>query len=536
MKRNSFLQGAFVLALAAAVIKILGGAIRFLLPRIMGGGEQGSDGMGLFQYAYPIYALFLSLSAVGVPTAISKLVAEKIAIGEGRAAGRVFRVSFWILALLGAAFSVILFTGAPFIAENISRDPRAVYAIAAIAPAIFFVSVMSAFRGYFQGLLWMEPSAYSQVLEQAVRVGTIFVLASLLMPMGVEFAAAGAAFGAVTGAVAGLIYLVAVYIRQRPDRQFESGTEGGEGDTVAALIRQIVYLAAPISLASVLASIMSFIDMLVVPLRLEVAGFGSQATAMYGMLSGMAFPLMNMPAVLTLALSVSLVPAISEAQALNDYALIRIRAATALRLTLVFSIPAVVGLYLLSSEISDLIYKFPAAGRPLAVIAPGLLFLGVQQTTSGILQGLGLTVVPLRNLVVGTIWKLILTWFLTAIPAFGILGAALGTVVGLLVSATWNLVSVRSIIGPVLDIRGMFLKPSLAALAMGPAVRGIYLLVLATFGRNSIATLSAIAGGAAVYGLVLLLVGGITARDLEFMPRFGPRMTVILRRFGLLRS
>ena len=167
---HGFLQGAFILTLAGLIVKLLGALYRLPLARII-----EDEGMGLYQMAYPIYITLLSISTAGIPTAISKMVAEKRALGQYRESHRVFKISLFILTIIGLSFTVILLFISRFLADNILANSKAYYPLISIAPAIFFVSIMSAFRGFFQGMQTMTPSAISQIAEQLGRVVAVFL-------------------------------------------------------------------------------------------------------------------------------------------------------------------------------------------------------------------------------------------------------------------------------------------------------------------------------------------------------------------------
>ncbi|NPV71087.1 MAG: polysaccharide biosynthesis protein [Firmicutes bacterium] len=519
-----------MLALAGVVSKLLGALYRIPLYPLL-----GAEGMGLFQMAYPIYALILVLSTTGINIAVSKLVAERVARGDGRGVWSVFRTSLILLAALGLFFSAALFTGAGYIATTVTRDPRAYLSIAAIAPAILFVAVMSAYRGLFQGMQMMTPTAVSQIVEQIVRVGTMMALAYVLLPGGVEYAAAGASFGAVTGAVAGLIYLLFVFNRGRRE-VFSLPTVSGLGYDAFETARQIIAMAIPVSIASGVLGIIQLVDMAVVPARLQASGIAPElATSLYGQLSGGALPLMNLPTIFTAALQVSLVPSVSEAAAIGDGLLITTRSRTALRMTFILMLPAMAGLYLLARPIPALLYGDPEVGTSLSALASGVLFLAVQQVTSGILQGMGLMSVPVRNLLWGAAVKFGLTWALTSIPALGIKGAAYGTSAGFLVAAVLNMFTLVSILGhDIVDVPGMFVKPGISTAVMGVTVVALHRWLAILSGRESVATLLAIFAGITTYIVTLILTGGMTSRDFEIIPRVGSSMAEFLVRLGLI--
>lgn len=519
------------LATAGLISRALGAVYRIPLTRVL-----GDEGMGLFQMAHPVYAAILAISTVGINVAISKLVAGHLAQGKAGAARRTFHISLALMGTLGLLSSVLMFFSARFIAVHVAHNADAYYAIVALSPAVLIVSVASAMRGYFQGQQIMMPTAISQVAEQVIRVLTMLLLAHYLLRISLPMAAAGATFGASAGAVAGLIALLAIFYSKRGASPLLGPRPLPVEPSASQITMSILRLAVPISLAGTVVSVMNLIDLVVVPNRLIAIGFTpTDATRLYGQLTGMALTLVNMPTVFTSALQASLVPSVSEAQALNDRASIQARATTAIRITLLIAIPATVGLYLLATPIADLLFGIPEAGAPIAAMAGGLLFLTLQQTTSGVLQGLGRTDLPVRNLLLGAACKLVLSWTLTGMPAFGIRGAALGTTLGFMVAASLNLAGVKALTGAGVAVGDTLVKPIAATVAMGLAAVGGYRYSFALLGSNGQATLIAIGLAMAAYAFVLLLIGGLRERDFELVPRVGPRVARWLKRKGAFR-
>ncbi|HEY3314721.1 MAG TPA: polysaccharide biosynthesis protein [Bacillota bacterium] len=545
MSRDSFLQGALVLALAGLFSKIIGAVYRIPLSWVL-----RDEGFGLYGLAYPIYNMLLTISTLGVPIAVCKMIAERVAKGRFEDARRAARVSLAFLAVTGAACSLVLYASAGFFANRVYHEPRSYLCLVAVSPAIFLVAVMSALRGYFQGLHRMTPTAVSQVLEQIVRVATMFALSIWLAPRGLAYSAAGATFGAVAGAIAGLLFLATIYWREggalgtyeqpaRPSRSPAGRRQRSRGATAdegpGRFLIELIKLSVPISLAAIIQPLMNVLDATIVPGRLQATGLApAQATALYGQLSQMAFPLVFMPISVTSAISMAMVPAVSAAASLGDRQLVRERAATGIRMTIILTLPCVIGLYLLSSEIPSLLYRQPMAGVSVAALSSGLLFLALQQTSSAVLQGLGRATLPLRSLAMGAAVKAVLSWILTGLPAFGIKGAAVATVVGFLVASAVNLSAVESLVGPIFDWNRGLVKPALATAVMALAVRGALVGGLALTGHQKPATVLAIAAGGLTYGLVLLAIGGMSARDLETIPRVGPAVSGFLRRFGFI--
>ena len=525
---RAFLKGALILSIAGFFVKGIGFLNWVILSRVL-----GAEGIGLYQMAYPVYLLALSLSSAGLPVAISIITAEKIARGDYRGAGRVFHVSLTVLTLTGMLLSLAVWTGADsLIAMKLIRDPRAYYSILALAPAIFFVTLLSSFRGYLQGWQRMTPTAVSQVVEQLVRVATMLVFAGMLLPNGLEFAAAGATFGAAPGAAAGLIVLVYYYWQVRKEANVKIAAQPQHvQDSVWAIVRRLVLLALPVSVSDLMLPVVSNLDLIIVPGRLEAAGFSvEQATELFGHLTGMAVPLVNLTTILTSAMATSLVPAISAAYAVSDAQGVRVRIATAIRISHLVTLPALAVLFTLASPIAEMVYNAPKAGRPLEIMAVAVFLLGLHQVTTGVLQGMGHTTVPLVNMALAAAAKVVLNWFLVAIPMLGIAGAAAATVADIGLAAMLNLYVLHRYAKFHISLNELW-RPALAASCMGIVMYGMHGEV-ARIGGNSLATLASFAVGAVVYTGVLIIVGGLRQADLEQVPMIGRPLLKTLKRLG----
>lgn len=508
-KKGNFLKGALVLSIAGAISKILGAVYRIPLARLLGG-----EGMGLYQMAYPIYTTILALATAGVPVAISVLVSRKETQGYNGDSKRIFRVSLLMLFVFGIILTLLIMQIANFLAGTVLHEPRAYYPILAVAPAIFFAGLMSVFRGYFQGQQWMMPTAVSQVIEQLFRVTAVLILAFLLFPRGLEYAAAGATFGAVVGGIVGLIVLIIFYWSYQKKNKTETVRCGPTSSL--DLAGEIIRLAIPVSFGAVVLPLVQMLDAIIVPGRLIAIGYTtSQATSLYGQLSGMAAVLISLPTIFTISIATSLVPAVSEALARKDYSGLNSRINYGLRAGMIISLPCAAGLYVLAAQICDLLYAAPEAGIPLEVLAFSTIALAAFQLSSAGLQGIGRPEIGMRNLLVTGGLKVVFNYSLTSVPMLNIQGAAIGTVLAFAFGSALNLYYLKRYTGIRYEI-GRLLKLSLLTIIMGIAVYVSYGFIVGMGLHSHLATLLAICIGVAIYGGLLLILKEI---DMDMVKR-----------------
>ena len=532
MTKDKFLRGALILTIAGLMVKIIGSVNRILLSRLLGG-----EGIGLYQIAYPIYLLIISISAAGIPIAISILVAKRIAKNDYFGAGRVFRISLSLMVITGLIFALALYFIAGWLINiNVIRDPRAYYALVALTPAVFFATILASFRGYFQGYQMMTPPAVSQIIEQFVRVVVMLILAYWLLPYGLEYAAAGAAFGAVPGSITGLVVLSYFYRKEHLKlRESNKYQVRMPEESVGSIAKSLIMLALPVSCASLMLPVVTGIDMLIVPGRLEAAGFTVvQATTAFGYLAGMALPLVMMGTIPTISLAASVVPAISEAQALGNMNAVRAKGFTAMRLCCMITLPAAVGMWALAQPISLLLYGTRLAAPSIANLSPSIFFLGMHQVSTGILQGVGMTITPMINMFISAALKVFLVWQLTAIPSWNIIGAAWASNINFAIAAGLNiffLARYTSFRFPVLPL----IKITIAAGVMGIFAQLSYQYMLKMLYSNIVCAISAIVLAVIVYAGSLLLLGGFSENELVKIPFVGQKLIKILKWMKVLR-
>jgi len=536
-KSHSFVRGAAILSAAGIASRVMGLGYRVVLTRMI-----GAEGMGIYQMAYPLYTIMLVVSRSGIPVTMAKMIADRMAREENRDAYRVFTIARVMSVVIGLLFMLAMVLMAGPLIRILKLDPRAYYAILAIAPAVFLVSVMATFRGFFQGLQDMRPTAVSQVVEQLVRTITMIGLAYFLLPLGLEFAAAGASFGAVTGALVGLILLIYIYFRRRKNifSFFFSEQEEVKSYRTKKILGEFARLGLPITFGALVRPLMSFVDWVFVPQRLQSAGFiMEEATTSYGLLTNVAMPLMNFPAIITVSLAASLVPAISEADALDDRSLIGRRAHTAVRFTLMLGLPSAVGLTVLARPLTGVIFSEPGATSILMILAWGVIFITMQQTTSAVLQGKGRTDIPARNLAIGAAVNAGLNYFLTGIPLFNIHGAATATLAGFATAAVLNFISMKKKLKKLPPLRREMAYPALASIVMGLTVYILHgLLINFLQGAVPLAALLSlivsVLAGVFIYMAFMITAGALLYEDLVLIPYIGEKLAANLKKWGVL--
>lgn len=535
--KDSFMKGALILGLAGIIVKIIGAFFRIPVGNLI-----GAEGIGYYQAAYPVYTLFLTLATAGFPTALAKLVSEKIAIGNYKGAHKVFKVSYCVLTITGFLSFCIFFFGADFIVTYIMKNPGAKSAMVAISPALLFVPAMSSYRGYFQGRREMTHIAISQIIEQLFRVLLGITLAYLFMHNlgpnpGPKQGAAGAIMGATIGAIASIIYLIIAYLfkLRTVKREIKSSKKFRE-ESASRILKKLLVVAIPITIGAAVMPLVNMIDTVIVIRRLVEGGFSqNQATAMFGQLTGMAMTIINLPAVITVAMSMSLVPAISQAYAVGNRNKVIKETKSAIKITLMIVLPAAFGIASLAHPIMKLL--FPAqpyfVGTILLVLTPCVVFLGLIQSLNGILQGMGKPMVPVTCLVIGMVFKIVLSYTLTAIPEINVIGSALGTVTAYFVTAMLELNYIKKAMRMKLSVKTFFIKPLIIVLIMFVTVKLSYGFMIGMLG-NTLSTLISIAIGGIIYIIATIALGGIKKEELLNMPK-GDKVYKILRKLKLMK-
>lgn len=511
-KNQTFVEGALILMIANILVKVIGAIFKIPLNYLL-----GDDGMGYFGSAYMVYNWLFIVATAGMPVAISKMVAESAARGNTAEVRKIFSVGYRLLAVIGLAGFAFLLIFADKCAA-LMANPGAAPGIRALAPAILFVAIMSVYRGYFQGQQNMLPTAVSEVCEALGKLVVGYGAAMLFIRHGIEKAAAGAVFGVSAGAMFGTIALALIHLfskkKQPPVAQSGQSVRAG-----GRLLKDLVKIAVPITIGASVFSLTSLIDAAMIMRRLQdSAGFSyDAANNLWGAYSGKAITMFNLVPTLITAISISIVPTIAGAFAVKNYAEAQSATEGSIKITVLLTAPCAVGMSLLAGPILQLIFHSRSAEPTLSVLGYAIIFVSLVSLTNAILQATGHAGLPVINMVIGGVTKVIVNYFLVGNSNINITGAPIGTNLCYIVILALNLVSIHRIIRVRYNIVSLVIKPLISVAAMAAVVIALYGRV-APMG-NLVATVITIAAAGVVYAAVLLMVGGISENDIKMLPK-----------------
>jgi PST family polysaccharide transporter len=428
--QRSFLTGALILSVAMMICRILGVMYRIPYQNI-----TGNEGMYVYSQVYPLYNVLLVLATAGFPLAISKLVSERVALGDHTGAKQIYRVACMVLVAIGIVAFFFLYFGATFIASWMGNREQLTLPIQAVSFALLLIPFTAAMRGLFQGYQEMMPSAVSQVAEQLVRVITILTCAWLAISsgLGVVYAGAGALFGATTGA---LIAVIVLLWYRKKSKTFQQ-TVTMERQQTLKVLRALFVISLPICLNSLLYPLMGLVDSFTIANVLVHAQWNiADAIDIKGAYDR-GGPLLQFAAFFATGIALSIVPAITEAQQQGRKEEVAERSNLALRITWMLGLPASFGLLLVAMPVNVMLFKDADGSDALAILALSTMFVTLSVTSAGILQGIGKVIVPAISIGLAVLAKAICNVIL--IPFWDIRGAAIATVFAYAVGAAVNL-------------------------------------------------------------------------------------------------
>ena len=421
MKKNGFIKGAVILIVFNLIGKVVGAVYRIPLANLL-----GLQGMGEYQLIFPLYSFLLSVSTSGVPVAISKLVSEYNSQNRVQDSKRLLKSAIlYLFAISLVCFFIVVFA-AKFIA-GIQGNLNIYICYYGIAPAILFVGLLSVFRGYFQGNLMMVPTALSGLVEQIGKLIFGLFFAGRLLPYGVTYGVLGAIIGISVSELLALVFIAGYYFISQ--RKIAKETQR-EVCSYRVLSRKLLSVALPITFGGLAYPIVSIIDSVLVVNLLMFTGFSSaEATSLFGLQFGIVDPILNIPIIIAVSVSASILPNISKAVALNGEKEVKDLTERAFQIILSITLACAVCFVVFGKQILNFLYFNTLSGEGL-ITAVKLLFLGcinliflsLVQVSAGILQGLGKHNVAMKSIVVGAVAKVVLTLVLVSMKDINIYG------------------------------------------------------------------------------------------------------------------
>ena len=419
MSKQTFLRGTLILIVAGFITRILGFINRIVLARVM-----GEEGVGLYMMAVPTFLLAITLTQLGLPVAISKFIAEADAQKNEKKCKQILVVSLCVTGFLSVVISTILMVFSPLLAEHLLGDRRTFYPLIVILPVVPIIAVSSVLRGYFQGKQNMKPGAYAQVLEQVVRIIFVYICTKSLLPFGIEYAAMGAMLSSVFGELASLLYVLYMFEHRKSFHLRKNFFQMIPQSK--SVLKELMQVALPTTGSRLIGSIALFIEPILISQSFIYIGIGaSEAAKQYGIFSGYVIPLLMLPSFITFSLSVSLVPAISEALVQKKYERVEHRLQQSFRICLVSGGLAVTCIFVFAGPILQLMYGTDSSTQLLKLMVPFFLFYYFQGPLQAALQAMNLAKAGMYNTLIGSTIKSILIVIITTQTELQIYGVAL---------------------------------------------------------------------------------------------------------------
>ena len=533
-----FFSGVLVLTISNLIIKAVGLLFKIPMNHIV-----GDTGMGYYSHAYTLYTCFFMIATNGLPVALAMMLSESRSKGQLRQSKRIFRIALLLFLAVGLIGSLIMALGAKAYSVHVLNAEATYFCILAIAPTLFFITISSAYRGYFQGYQQMLPTAISQLIEALSKLFLGIILAQYAIAQGyaIHIVAAYAAIGLTIGAGIGMVFLTVTKMLFPENRYNAEFLENGESDYIESpktILKRIAVIAIPITISSSVMSITNLFDAVLVERILQVIGYTeAEATTIYGNYTSLAVPMFNMPPYLIYPISYSIIPILTMARGSGDHTRAHRIMESSLRVAVLIGLPCALGMSALSEPILSMFYvksSVEMAWPLLSLLAPSTFFVCMLSVTNAILQSCGHERKPLYSMLCGAIVKLVSNAIL--LHFIGMYGTPISTFLCYLTATAMNLyfVAKHAQIRP--NIRRVFVRPLVASVLCAASAIGSYALFTGPVGMSGrIPTLMAILVAVFVYVLLIFTIKAITADDIRLLPK-GEKILRILQKIHLVRE
>lgn len=559
-KKPGFMGNVMIILFAQIVVKLLGIIYRLVITNISGFGNQGN---GYYQAGFNIYTLLLAISSVGIPNAISKMTSAKNAAGDYKGAHRIYKSALILFTVIGVTASALLFFGSGVLSDKVIKMKNARYVLMALAPSILFVCLSSVVRGYFVGMQNMQASSRSQILEQVFKcvltVGiVVFMSKHTMFPddsdMNAAMMAAGANLATTLATVLSTIYIFGFYFRRKKgiDEKIRTSTVSSVPKPLMAMFKSILMISIPISLGSIISAVNRIVDTATITRGIEVAfataipahgkidqilnptitQLENEAVRLAGVLSK-SDTLLNLPISMNISFATVLVPSISAALTRGEKKEASKFVSYSLLISLLIIMPCAAGFISLAHPIFKLLYPNAADGWQLLQLSSiALIFIALNQTISGSLQGIGKIFAPATGLLIGCVAKFILNTILIRQPSINIYGAPLGSIFCQIISFAYGYTVLSRNIPVSFSAGKYILKPLGCSAVMGIAAFLIYKALFALTASNIISVFAAIISAVIIYFALIFITHTLNREEIEMLP-MGDKLYRLLSRYHL---
>ncbi len=538
IKKEGFMKGVVILMLSQIFIKIMGLMYRMYLTNREGFGDKGN---AIYGSGFQIYALLLTISSIGVPNAVSKIVSERVAIGDHKGAHKVFKIALITFGTIGFLCSLFLFYMAKDIANNWIQIPEAEMSLTALSPSIFFVSIICVIRGYFNGRQCIKVTANSQTIEQIFKMTlTIIIVEILAIISGTDTSimAGGANLATTISSILCFVYLYIYYstVKKEIAREVKDSVNY-RYKGIVKIIKEILCVSIPMSLTPILSTINKNIDSVTVVRGLKNFMSESMAKAEYGILTGKVDTLVTMPMSFNIAFTTALVPSVSSAKATGEWENAKKRIEFSILITILIGLPCSIGMIIFAQPILNLLFPNQVSGAfILQVSATSILFIVLEQTISGVLQGIGKPIVPAIALSIGVIVKFIINSVLIPVNPKeflfgGTSGAAIATTICHMIAFIIDIKIMKKYIKLEINKKDYIIKPILACIMMGICSIFTYKILLSIISEK-LCTIISIFVAIVVYIMSVFCLKIFSKSNMYMIP-FGQKLYKILQLVGI---
>ena len=528
-KRSNFIVQGGILAITGIISRIIGLVYRIPLQK-----KIGDSGMGYYSAAFQIYSIMLIISSYSLPTAVSKLVAARVAKGQYKNARKIFRGAMLFACITGGATCLIVLFGADSMASNIMNLPKSAIALRVLAPTLLIVAVMGVIRGYFQGLGTMMPTAFSQLFEQVVNAVISVVAAIYLFEYGTKvsgllhdqtfsaaYGAAGGTLGTGTGALAGLLMLAVMFaVHNREMKVNISNDKTARNDGFPKIFRILIITILPVILSSTIYNISDVLDQGIFGSVMAKKGMNEHDIASYwGIFSTKYKVIINVPVALANALCSSIMPALTACVEQGKMKLARHKVRLGMRFVMIIAFPCAMGLSILGRPILSMLFtgeiEIPAMLLRMGSVT--VVLYSMSTLSNGVLQGINKLNIPVRNAAIALAVHVGVLYLCIGVFDLKLYGVVIALVVFALTVCVLNWISIGRYMSYKQEIRKTFVIPFTASAIMGLVILLMYLLIRKGTSDN-IATLLSIVIGVCVYFVALLKLKGVNESEIRSFP------------------